>query len=93
MIFDEKLDKSLDVLIDYFDDDDLWQARFNGVNLLDTLCGIRIFMEDNDMVPVIRCKDCKHYKSVLCPLSMADGYYWPAHNPDFFCADGERREE
>lgn len=46
-----------------------------------------------DAVPVVRCSECKHYKSVLCPLSMADGYYWPAHNPDFFCADGERREE
>ena len=46
-----------------------------------------------DAVPVVRCSECKHYKSVLCPLSMADGYYWPAHNPDFFCADGERRED
>ena len=46
-----------------------------------------------DAVPVVRCSECKHYKSVLCPLSMADGYYWPAHNPDFFCADGVRRED
>lgn len=46
-----------------------------------------------DAVPVVRCPDCKHYKSVMCPLSIVEGnYYLPAHNPVFFCADGERRE-
>ena len=98
MIFNEKLDKSLDVLINYFDDDDLWQAQANGVNILDTLCGIRIFMEDNDMVPVIRCVDCAH-----CTAKNGAGF-WHCSNWDmdiydgitkaseFYCADAVRRD-
>lgn len=49
-----------------------------------------------DAVPVVRCKDCKHYvksdaehpdcdfcKRLICGTI----------RPDFFCADGERKED
>lgn len=36
---------------------------------------------------LIRCKDCKHYRGdkMLCPSALR------IPNPDWFCADGERR--
>lgn len=44
-----------------------------------------------DAVPVVRCKDCKH-RTELC----GDGWH-PctdmAVNDNWYCADGERREE
>ena len=38
-----------------------------------------------DAVPVVRCKDCKYFKTRLCENE--DNYY------DWFCADGERKYE
>ena len=53
----------------------------------------------NDVVPVVRCKDCKHY--VQMPVSVVDyrcsifcGCYdkpYPTEADDF-CSYGERRE-
>ncbi len=46
-----------------------------------------------DVVPVVRCKDCVNKEcfgrdgKIVCDL---DGFI---HEPDWFCADGERREE
>ena len=37
-----------------------------------------------DAVPVVRCKDCKYFKTRLCENE--DNY------DDWFCADGERKE-
>lgn len=50
----------------------------------------------NDMVHVVRCKDCKH-----CELAVADGYEWYLckceggtwNKSDHYCGYGERREE
>ena len=49
-----------------------------------------------DAVPVVRCKDCKHYETKDC----ANGFGWCNRNgtghgstDDWYCADGERREE
>lgn len=49
-----------------------------------------------DAVPVIRCKDCKHYK----PQYYSDGsyagncrYVWVAMADDGFCHMGQRKEE
>lgn len=46
-----------------------------------------------DAVPVVRCKECKN-------LGNNDGYYFCnaiglafGDKPNWFCADGERREE
>lgn len=40
-----------------------------------------------DAVPVVRCKDCKHYMTIYCTC---DGC---CISPDWYCAEGERREE
>jgi hypothetical protein len=46
-----------------------------------------------DAIPVVRCKDCKYGEEVnsvyLCGKSRGFGI---AHDPHWFCADGERAE-
>ena len=37
-----------------------------------------------DAVPVVRCKDCKYFKTRLCENE-------DSHD-DWFCADGERKD-
>jgi hypothetical protein len=59
-----------------------WNEVYQALNELPTV----------DAAPIVRCEDCKHLKSVMCPLNMADGYYVPASGTAWFCADGERRE-
>ena len=44
----------------------------------------------DDLVEVVRCKDCRHYEDGMV------GYCWEVDrgvSGDFFCAYGERREE
>lgn len=58
--------------------------------------------EEVDAVPVVRCKDCKHYRNYpngLCylhtePKTNARGYSGEAVcvEPDDFCSYGERKE-
>ena len=49
-----------------------------------------------DAVPVVRCKDCKHYKTGVCLKIYYDGlasrYAWQERKPDDFCSYGERKE-
>ncbi len=42
-----------------------------------------------DAVPVVRCGECKHYNAGF--ECLAEGY-GIERDPDWFCADGERRE-
>lgn len=60
-------------------------------------------METIDAVPVVRCKDCKHYNKSLyedggvCDLIdyIMDGYYhgtFEEKKPDDFCSCGERTD-
>ncbi len=37
-----------------------------------------------DAVPVVRCKDCKYFKTLLCQNE--------DNHDDWFCADGERKD-
>ena len=59
-----------------------------------------------DVEPVIRCKDCKHrpkgtganhdlkFPDYVCPCQCVDDYWYSwMPNDDWFCADGERKEE
>ena len=54
----------------------------------------------NDVVPVVRCKDCKHCNDVSeippiadsLKLACAKGVNWRATDPNHFCSYGERRE-
>lgn len=49
-----------------------------------------------DAVPVVRCKDCKHYRSVA---GYIDGYchmaewYRRYQYPDDYCSRGERKDD
>ena len=49
-----------------------------------------------DGVLVVRCKDCKHYKTGVCLKIYYDGlasrYAWQERKPDDFCSYGERGE-
>ena len=47
----------------------------------------------NDVVPVVRCKDCKHRGSNLCPMETVELYPWFGTKNEAFCSYGERREK
>lgn len=40
-----------------------------------------------DAVPVVRCRDCKYHQEKSCEVMIG------VYEPDWFCADGERKEE
>lgn len=63
---------------------------------------VKSWLEKADMVPVVRCKDCKHYEiDRLKKDGTDDRRYKPTfctflrlHLPeDWYCADGERRKD
>lgn len=49
-----------------------------------------------DAVPVVRCRECKHYEMGVCLKIYSDGavsqYAWQARNEDDFCSYGERKD-
>lgn len=70
------------------------ENRVSNISIVPT-----VFVTDTPMVeyaPVVRCKDCKWWKNAVgwggvdlkkCELSES------VRKPDWFCADGERRED
>lgn len=44
-----------------------------------------------DAVEVVRCKDCIYNENGCCTRS--ENYDDSTYRPDYFCADGERRDE
>lgn len=58
-----------------------------------------------DIVPVVRCKECKHrpkgtgvnhdlvFPDGVCPCQVEDFWYSWKPDDDWFCKDGERKEE
>lgn len=50
-----------------------------------------------DAVPVVRCLECKHYKTGVCLKIYYDGlasrYAWQERNPCDFCSYGEKRRD
>lgn len=46
-----------------------------------------------DMHPLVLCKDCKHGRLYDCGRSVDCEFNELAKEPNFFCADGERRNE
>ena len=65
------------------------------------VCGIRLDIKNTptaDVVEVVRCKDCKWWKSNFTwnckevKVCVKDPFE-PAQKEDFFCADGERKSE
>ena len=96
----------------YIDRDSLieWLKRIRLVDLSDGLGICRVIMEDDfkkaitnmpeniivDVAPVVRCKDCKHYKYRMCELigNIMDGYYhgtFDVKRPDDFCSYGVKK--
>lgn len=49
-----------------------------------------------DVVPVVRCKDCRHYDMGVCLKIYSDGNVhteaWQSRKPEDFCSYGERKE-
>ena len=60
-----------------------------------------------DVVEVVRCRDCVHapvvdgqykdgfdvkFPDEICPCQCEDGWYNHIPDPDWFCADGERKD-
>lgn len=52
--------------------------------------------EEVDSVPVVRCKDCKHYDLGVCLKIYSDGNAhpeaWQSRKPEDFCSYGERKD-
>ncbi len=51
-----------------------------------------------DVRPVVLCKDCKYWEIDWIPRGVSDGRHYCAPldlypSADWFCADGEKREE
>ena len=72
--------------------DALFEKRRNYPQwVADTIGGMSVV----DAVPVVRCKDCKHYKDGFCynPNTYDDEKTRGNTVPDWFCAGGERRDE
>ena len=61
-------------------------------------------MQTKDVVDVVRCRDCKHYAIAWLkkdgsenkryrPSVCIHSRYAVSRNPDWFCADAERRDD
>ena len=48
---------------------------------------------DADVVEVVRCGECKHWDKESTFCLNIEGCYGNETTPNWFCADGERREE
>ena len=58
--------------------------------LVDPTEAVADYLLDNDVVPVVRCRDCKKSEGGLCPF---EGVYpWKTMDDDGFCSFGERKE-
>ena len=58
--------------------------------------GIVSAMETVDAEPVVRCKDCEHYRNGICEKieRIMDGYYhgtFDVKRPDDFCSYGVKK--
>ena len=56
---------------------------------------IKYVLPTVDAVPVVRCKDCKHYDLSVCLKIYSDGSVhpaaWQSRKPEDFCSYGERK--
>lgn len=57
------------------------------------LTGLYNREDDCPLVRIVTCKDCIHNGTMRCKCFMSDrNEYMSYNNPNFYCADGERRE-
>ena len=62
--------------------------------LVDPTEAVADYLLDNDVVPVVRCKDCIHYRkdTFWCDMNSQDrGEYFNWYEDDF-CSYGERKD-
>ena len=67
--------------------------RINSIESGMFLCGIYQAIDESitaDVVPVVRCKDCKHYQTDI--LFNSNYCCGRRRKPDDYCSYGERRE-
>ena len=67
--------------------------RINSIENGMFLCGIYQAIDESataDVVPVVRCKDCKHYQTDI--LFNSNYCCGRRRKPDDYCSYGERRE-
>ena len=63
--------------------------------LVDPTEAVADYLLDNDVVPVVRCKECKYYEmhygrgNMGCSNNKA---IWTQCPPDAFCSYGERKD-
>lgn len=76
--------------------------------MIDWCCRVLDAQPTIDAVPVVRCKDCKHRPwkvyddkgkflgvdapDEMCPCQCEDNFYNYVPDDDWFCANGERKE-
>lgn len=63
------------------------------IKLLDILGELKKSEAFRDFVKVVRCKDCVYKQYYFTNDMVKCGCGNGAHHEDFFCADGERKEE
>ena len=66
---------------------DLIKQGARGHTLMPTEC-IADHLIENDVVPVVRCKDCTEWNKDECECS-----HWYGFRENDFCSYGERKEE
>lgn len=54
---------------------------------------IKKLCEDGTLVEVVRCKDCKHHEDESPGMVYCHNLVGGWVREDFFCADGERRDD
>ena len=77
--------------------DMLYDNEFASLCPLDEVSGVIDACPTVDAVPVVRCKECKHYDMGVCLKIYSDGNVhsaaWQKRKPEDFCSYGERKEE
>ena len=73
-----------------------WFAKIRDDEELCDKCEISLSRLSGYAVPVVRCKDCKHFDLGVCLKIYSDGNAhqeaWQSRKPDDFCSYGERNE-
>lgn len=73
-------------------EDAVGEAHLKGLNPLWELRDVPAA----DVVPVVHCRDCKHYDMGVCLKIYSDGNVhsaaWQSRNPDDYCSYGERKD-
>ena len=61
-------------------------------NASKTIDDIADYLIANDVMPIVRCNDCKHRTDGLCPMDIIEDYPWVATKDDDFCFYGESED-